>query len=101
MLAAATSDDERLAVRRAILGAAIEAMAHVDDSGGELGQHFRPEQLDGVEVSGVRHAADVHLQDLSGVAEQAVQVEDALGDLVRAAGEDHAAGLELLLPPGR
>jgi hypothetical protein len=44
MVAAATSDDERLAVRRAIVGAAIEAMAHVDDSGDELGQHFRDEE---------------------------------------------------------
>ena len=44
MLAATTSDDERLAVRRAILGAAMEAMAHVDDSGDELGQHFRDEE---------------------------------------------------------
>ncbi len=41
MLARATSNDERLAVRRAILGACIEAMAHVDDSCGELGDHFR------------------------------------------------------------
>ena len=44
MLGVATSDDERLGVRRAILGAAIEAMAHVDDSGDELGQHFRDEE---------------------------------------------------------
>lgn len=44
MLAASTSDDEALAVRRAIVGAAIEAMAHVDDSGDELGQHFRDEE---------------------------------------------------------
>ena len=36
-----TNDDERLAVRRAILGAAISAMEHVDDSGNALGQHFR------------------------------------------------------------
>ena len=41
MLMLATSDDERLAVRRAILGACIEAMAHVDDSGCDLGEHFR------------------------------------------------------------
>jgi hypothetical protein len=41
MLRLATSDDERLAVRRAILGACIEAMAHVDDSGCDLGEHFR------------------------------------------------------------
>lgn len=41
MLMMATSDDERLAVRRAILGACIEAMEHVDDSGCDLGDHFR------------------------------------------------------------
>lgn len=41
MLMSATSDGERLAVRRAILGACIEAMAHVDDSGCDLGEHFR------------------------------------------------------------
>lgn len=41
MLAMAASDDERLAVGRAILGACIEAIAHVDDSDGDLGDHFR------------------------------------------------------------
>lgn len=44
MLAAASSDDERLAIRRAILGACVEAMAHVDDSGDELGDHFRNQE---------------------------------------------------------
>lgn len=44
MIAAASSDDERLAIRRAIVGACIEAMAHVDDSDGELGQHFREQE---------------------------------------------------------
>lgn len=41
MMMAAISDDERLAIRRAVLAACIEAMAHVDDSGGDLGDHFR------------------------------------------------------------
>lgn len=41
LLRTATSDDERFAVRRALLGACIEAMAHVDDSGCILGEHFR------------------------------------------------------------
>ncbi len=41
MLAMATCDDERLAVRRAILGACVEAAAHVDDSGRDLCDHFR------------------------------------------------------------
>ena len=44
MLAAATNGDEVFAVRRAALGAAIEVMANVDDSGGELAQHFRDEE---------------------------------------------------------
>jgi hypothetical protein len=43
-LAAAASDDERLAIRRAVLGACIEAMAQVDDSGDHLGQHFREQE---------------------------------------------------------
>lgn len=44
MIAASTNGDEVLAVRRAIIGAAIEAMANVDDSSGELAQHFRDEE---------------------------------------------------------
>lgn len=35
------TDDERLGVHRAIIGAAIEAAARVDDSFDRLGQHFR------------------------------------------------------------
>ncbi len=45
MLGAATNDDEILAVRRAIIGAAVEAIANADDSGGELGPYFRDEEL--------------------------------------------------------
>jgi hypothetical protein len=41
MLQRATTDDERLAIRRAALAAVIDAMALVDDSFGELGQQFR------------------------------------------------------------
>jgi len=41
MLAMASCDDERLAVRRAILGACVESTAHVDDSGRDLCDHFR------------------------------------------------------------
>lgn len=44
LLAAARNDDEVLAVRRAIVGAASEAIANVDDSGGDLGEHFREQQ---------------------------------------------------------
>jgi hypothetical protein len=47
-----------------------------------LGEDLRAEQLDALEEGGLRHAADVHLHDLAGVAEQLVQMEDALGDLV-------------------
>ena len=60
------------------------------------GSDLGAEELDALEEVGVRHAADVHLQDLAVVAEQLVQVQDALGDLVGAAGEDHAAGLAWL-----
>jgi hypothetical protein len=41
LLRGARTDDERLAVRRAALSAAIDAMGRVDDSLDELGQHFR------------------------------------------------------------
>src|SRR3954465_11926205 len=58
------------------------------------GEDLGAEKLDRAQERGVRHAADVHLQDLPGVAEQVVQVEEALGDLFGSAGEDHAAGLE-------
>ena len=44
MIAAASSDDERLATRRAVLGACIEAMAHVDDSDADLAEHFREQE---------------------------------------------------------
>lgn len=44
MLAAARTDDEVLAVRRAIIGAATEAIAHVDDSAHDLADHFRDEE---------------------------------------------------------
>lgn len=44
MLAIADSDDERLAIRRAIIGACVEAIAHVDDSGGDLGDYFREQE---------------------------------------------------------
>ncbi|MEZ4364029.1 MAG: hypothetical protein R3B48_27900 [Kofleriaceae bacterium] len=45
MLAKATSTDQKLAVRRAIVGAAIEARAHVHDSGGDFAEHFRDAEL--------------------------------------------------------
>ena len=59
----------------------------------DLWEDFGAEQLDALEEGGVRHAADVHLQDLARVAQELVQVEDALGDFVRPADEDHPARL--------
>jgi hypothetical protein len=44
LAAAAASRDDVLAVRRAIVGAPIDAMVHADDAGDELGQHFRDEE---------------------------------------------------------
>ena len=41
LLARASTDDERLAIRRAILAAAIDAVARIDDSDGEFAQQFR------------------------------------------------------------
>lgn len=41
LLRCAKTDEERLAIRRAMLTASIEAMGGVDDSLDELGQHFR------------------------------------------------------------
>jgi hypothetical protein len=41
LLARASTDDERLAVRRAILTAAIDAVERIDDSDGEFAQQFR------------------------------------------------------------
>jgi hypothetical protein len=38
---------------------------------------------------------DVHLQDLARVAEELVEVKDALGNLVGSAGEDRAGWLEV------
>src|SRR3954454_4015510 len=58
-------------------------------------KHLGAEELDGAEERGVRHAADVHLEDLPAVAEQVVEVDDALGDLLGPAGEHHAAALEV------
>lgn len=41
LLMLARSDDERLAIERAMLTASIDLMERVDDSGDDLGQHFR------------------------------------------------------------
>src|SRR4051812_1486907 len=51
------------------------------------------EQLDPAQDVALRHAADVHLEDLARVAEQAVKMQDPLGDLPGAPDEDHAAAL--------
>jgi hypothetical protein len=47
------------------------------------------------------HAAHVHLEGLAALAEALVQVEDAVGDLVRPPGEHHPTRLELRIPAGR
>src|SRR3954451_21347904 len=49
--------------RRAATGPLRELLA-------DLREHLGAEQLDGAQVRGVRHAADVHLQDLAAVAEK-------------------------------
>ncbi|MFO0618504.1 MAG: hypothetical protein U0414_38280 [Polyangiaceae bacterium] len=44
LLTRARTDDDRLAIQRAVLGACVDAMALVDDSGDELGTFFREQQ---------------------------------------------------------
>ena len=68
------------------------ALGLVVQRGPHPGGYLGAEQLDGLEHLGVRHAADVHLQEVAAVAKMVMQVDDALGDLLRVAGEDHAAG---------
>ena len=109
MLDNATRDEE-LAVRRAIVGAAIEAMAHADDSGDELGQHFREAELayldhladylgrpgmlrDLLELAtwedyGLFHHIDIFLAWLPEAA-----ADIAVRELARIIGELRAAGL--------
>ena len=48
----------------------------------------------------MRHASDVHLQNLSRVPQGFVQVDDAGGDLLGSAGEHHAAFEICLTPTG-
>src|SRR3546814_16528507 len=52
----------------------------------DLRQHLVGEQFDRLEERRVRHAAHVHLDDIPRMAEKLVQVENAVGDLVRAGG---------------
>lgn len=111
LLTMASSDDERLAIRRAILGACIEAMAHVDDSGNELGQHFRdqeqaylPRLLPYIRRPGMlRDLLELatwedyglfhHIETfLGGLAESAADL--AVRELARIIGELHGADLE-------
>jgi hypothetical protein len=65
LLWSAQTDDERLAIERAMLAASIGAMEHVDDSLDELGQHFRDHE----------HA---YLGLLRGVAERPGLLRDLL-----------------------
>jgi hypothetical protein len=118
MLMAAASDDERLAIRRAILGACIEAMAHVDHSGCDLGEHFRGREqqyLDAVppyverpgilrdllelatwEDYGLFHHVHVFLGQLSEAA-----ADVAIRELARIIGELREAGLDYQLGRAR
>src|SRR3546814_20738467 len=64
----------------------------------DLRQHLVAEQFDRLEERRVRPAAHVHLDDLPRLAETLVQVENAVGDLVRAAGEYHSATLHVPNP---
>ena len=41
LLSRASTDDERLAIRRAVLTAAIDAIDRIDDSAGDFGEQFR------------------------------------------------------------
>src|SRR4051812_42916560 len=61
----------------------------------DLGKDLSAKQLDALEEGGMRYAPDVHLQDLPRVAEKPVQVKDAVGALVRSAGEYHSTRLEV------
>jgi hypothetical protein len=65
LLWSAKTDDERLAIERAMLAASIDAMERVDDSLDELGQHFRDHE----------HA---YLNLLRGVAERPGLLRDLL-----------------------
>ena len=65
LLWSAPTDDERLAIERAMLAASIGAMERVDDSLDELGQHFRDHE----------HA---YLELLRGVAERPGLLRDLL-----------------------
>jgi hypothetical protein len=65
LLSSAQTDDERLAIERAMLAASIGAMESVDDSLDELGQHFRDHE----------HA---YLELLRGVAERPGLLRDLL-----------------------
>ncbi len=65
LLWSAQTDDERLAIERAMLAASIGAMERVDDSLDELGQHFRDHE----------HA---YLELLRGVAERPGLLRDLL-----------------------
>ena len=118
MLMLATSDDERLAVGRAILGACIDAMAHIDDSGCDLGEHFREREqqyLDAVrpyverpgilrdllelsiwEDYGLFHHVHAFLGQLSEAA-----ADVAVRELARIIGELREAGLDYRLGRAR
>jgi hypothetical protein len=60
-----------------------------------------PSRFDAVEDGRSEHAADIHLQDVSAVVEQLVEVQDAVGDLVGFPREHHPAGFAVASPRAR
>ncbi len=121
LLMLARSDDERLAIERAMLTASIDLMERVDDSGDDLGQHFREHEQqylallrryvdregmlrDLVEVVvwegyGLFHEADGFLCELAAPQAATVRAEltRLLGELVEADLDYHADKARKLL----
>lgn len=60
----AVSDEERMAVHRALLTVAIDAIERVDDSFGELGELFREHEREYLTLLGPRADAPGMMRDL-------------------------------------
>lgn len=78
----------------------MQVLSFVVQLGAYPGGYLGAEQLDGCEHLGVRHAANVHLQEVAAVAEMLMQVDDALGDLLRVAGGPTSPTRSPTRPPG-
>jgi hypothetical protein len=117
LLGRANTDDERLAIRRAALTAAIDSMARVDDSFDELGQQFRDHERAYLELLRRRLDRPGLLRDLlelvvweDGVFHEVEpflralpepEADPALRDLASMIAELRAAGLERQLAKAR